>query len=107
MAAHNPPSFVLAVVRRSGLWNLANAFLRPVAPREDGDLVAESIRRVDGHWGDLLAMYGARPILGTAVAVLGEAPLGHLKDARVGGVDALVERVQHLMRAGAAGSTAA
>ena len=31
MAAQNPPSFVLAVVRNSGLWSLANAFVRPVA----------------------------------------------------------------------------
>src|SRR5262249_33379271 len=30
MAAHNPPSLVLIVVRERGQWNLANAFLKPI-----------------------------------------------------------------------------
>jgi CRISPR system Cascade subunit CasC len=107
MAAHNPPSFVLAVARQSGLWNLANAFVRTVAPRDDGDLVTESIRRLDRHWGDLVAMYGARPIVGTAAAVLGEVPLEHLRDAPVDGVDALVEKVKQWIGTGSVRSTAA
>ena len=49
MAAHNPPSFVFAVVRRSQLWNLANAFLKPVSPSPYGqeDLAACSVRALD------------------------------------------------------------
>ena len=53
MAAHNPPSFVLAVVRRSSLWNLANAFLKPVAPYAGEDLALRSIKALDSYWGKL------------------------------------------------------
>lgn len=62
MAAQNPPSFVMAVVRSTGLWSLANAFLKPVAPDDKEDLVRKSIRCLDQHWGALTRMYGAGPI---------------------------------------------
>lgn len=42
-AAHNPPSAVLAVKRDSGSWNLANAFVSPVAPQAGQRLTAASI----------------------------------------------------------------
>ena len=35
MGAQNPASFIMTVVRRAGLWSLANAFLRPVEPDEE------------------------------------------------------------------------
>jgi CRISPR system Cascade subunit CasC len=62
MAAQNPPSFVMAVVRRAGLWSLANAFLKPVAPADGQDLVCQSISRLDQYWGSLTRMYGATTI---------------------------------------------
>lgn len=68
MAAQNPPSFVMAVVRGAGLWSLANAFLTPVTPDEKEDLVKQSIGRIDHHWGALTRMYGARPIVGVQFA---------------------------------------
>ena len=68
MAAQNPPSFVMAVVRRAGLWSLANAFLTPVSPHEKEDLVRQSIGRIDHEWGALTRMYGARPIVGVQFA---------------------------------------
>lgn len=57
MAAHNPPSFMMIVAREHGQWNLANAFLKPVRPQGDSDLVQESIKALDAYWGKLNGMY--------------------------------------------------
>ena len=67
-AAHNLPSLVLAVVRDDAPRQLANAFVRPVAPRRDDDLVGASIGALSDYWGRLNAMYGddglrAAPVL--------------------------------------------
>jgi len=62
MAAQNPPSLVVAVVRDAGLWSLANAFVEPVWARRDGDLVSASIQRIDSLWTQLTAMYGKESI---------------------------------------------
>jgi CRISPR system Cascade subunit CasC len=72
MAAHNPPSLILAVVRDGDLWSLTNAFLRPVSPDSNGDLVEHSARRLDDHWGRLVRMYGRDRL--KAGAVLFEDP---------------------------------
>lgn len=57
-AAHNPPSFILGVVRQGGMgWSLANAFERPVVA-SDGGLVKPSIEALDSYWGKLVATYG-------------------------------------------------
>lgn len=57
-AAHNPPSFAFAVVRHSGFWSLANAFVKPVKPRGDEDIVQLSVDALAKHWSDLTAVYG-------------------------------------------------
>lgn len=58
-AAQNPPSLVFVTVREKGLWSLANAFLRPVAPRKDQDLVERSAEALVTYWQQLVGMYGA------------------------------------------------
>jgi CRISPR system Cascade subunit CasC len=98
MAAHNPPSFVLAVVRDAGLWSLANAFLQPVSPGRDGDLVDESIRALDRYWGELTAMYGSSAIAGTRAASMNGNGLQHLVGARVGSVQELIDGVVQASR---------
>ncbi len=61
-AAQNPPSLALAVVRDDGMsWSLANAFEKPVRPRNDGGYVVPSIERLDGYWGRLTKVYGGDP----------------------------------------------
>lgn len=45
-AANNPPSTVLAVVRDKGAWNLANAFVKPVAGDASIRLSTESTNRL-------------------------------------------------------------
>jgi hypothetical protein len=47
MAAHNPPALVFAVARKQGLWSLANAFLQPVRPQRDGDLMGQSAKALN------------------------------------------------------------
>jgi CRISPR system Cascade subunit CasC len=61
-AAQNPPSFVMAVVRQSGLWSLANAFLDPVIPVQGSDLMAKSVERLAAYWKGLATMYGTNSI---------------------------------------------
>lgn len=101
MAAHNPPSFVLAVARNDGNWSLANAFVQPIAPKPDADLVSGSIAALDAYWGDLTAMYGTKGIAGRWYAAIGTPAVSALKDARVDGLDALVSHVLDATRVGA------
>ena len=93
MAAHNPPSFALAVVRQSGLWNLANAFLDPVSPRRGEDLASRSIRALDSHWGKTARMYGEDAIVGKWALSMEEEGLDNLGSDRVDSLGGLVERV--------------
>ena len=93
MAAHNPPSFVLGVVRRSSLWNLANAFLKPVAPSREEDLALRSIKALDSYWGKLARMYGDHAVVGKWAVSLEEDGVDNLRGSAVPSVDALVENV--------------
>jgi CRISPR system Cascade subunit CasC len=93
MAAQNPPSFVLAVVRQAGLWSLANAFVKPVRPNHEGDLIENSIKALDGYWGDLAGMYGNDQIKGQWVASLAPNGLANLKDAKVKNLAELINGV--------------
>ncbi len=92
MAAHNPPSLVLAVVRERGQWNLANAFVQPVAPRHDADLVVGSVKALDDYWGKLVGMYGTQGLRGCWVATM-EGNVHSLRDAQVASFAALTEQV--------------
>ncbi len=58
MAAQNPPSYALAVVRERDRWSLANAFLQPMRSTRDADLMASSIAGLSNYWTRLTAMYG-------------------------------------------------
>ncbi len=94
-AAYTPPGFVMAVVRPNGgqPMSLANAFEKPVAPRHDSGLVAESVGRLDTHWRELTRMYGergARPIVAAMDSVAGT--LETLAPYRCAGIDELLER---------------
>ena len=100
MAAHNPPSFVLAVVRRSSFWNLANAFLKPVAPYGGEDLALRSIKALDSYWGKLARVYGDDAIIGKWSVSLDDDGVENLKSSAVPSVDALVQNVLAEARGG-------
>lgn len=91
-AAHNPPSMLLFVVRKKGLWSLVNAFVNPIAPGKDGDLVTKSQLALDRYWGELSSMYGEESIVSKSLCVLGAPILTNLKSAKVPNVDELFKR---------------
>ncbi|WP_067812282.1 type I-E CRISPR-associated protein Cas7/Cse4/CasC [Actinomadura kijaniata] len=62
MAAHNPPSLILAVTRPVGTWNLANAFAAPIAPPHVNgapSIVQRSAEALLAYYGKLTAAYGS------------------------------------------------
>jgi CRISPR system Cascade subunit CasC len=91
-AAQNPPSFVFAVVRESGFWSLANAFVKPVRPRSDDDIVQLSVDALIQHWADLTSMYGDPSKLLTTCALPSLTVRDPLDDCKVGTYTELVER---------------
>lgn len=60
MAAHNPPSFVLACVTERAPCSLANAFLSPARPgnSEQDDLMSVSVSKLTSHLDSIASMYG-------------------------------------------------
>lgn len=56
MAARTMPQTLIGVVRETGAWNLANAFLRPVT--DVPDLMAASTQRLVDHFQQLRSFYG-------------------------------------------------
>lgn len=90
-AAHNRPSLVMAVVRDSGQWNLANAFLKPVSPTGVTDLMQASIAALGSYWGRLATMYPT-PLRGVWLATTDPDQLQALAAYRVASVEDVIER---------------
>jgi CRISPR system Cascade subunit CasC len=66
-AAHNPPSFMMAVVRNDGLcWSLANAFEKPVYPSQGDSLLCASIKSLDQYWAKMDGFFGGEHHVFTA-----------------------------------------
>jgi CRISPR system Cascade subunit CasC len=101
-AANNPPSFLLAVVRRDGMgWSLANAFEQPVRPRGDGGLVAPSVTALDAYWERLCQVYGGGMLARTAALALDPGlPLASLKEAQVKDMEAWIGAIVGALPAG-------
>lgn len=59
--AQNPPSLIIAVVRDSGLWSLANAFTTSVTGFGE-DMVGLSAKKIIDYWGQLTGLYGTEGI---------------------------------------------
>jgi CRISPR-associated protein Cas7/Cse4/CasC subtype I-E len=57
-AAHNPPSLVFAVVRDGPPVSLANAFVEPARPDHTGNLILNSVRKLDRYYGKFAPLYG-------------------------------------------------
>jgi CRISPR system Cascade subunit CasC len=82
MAAHNPPSFILAVRRSSGPCNLSNAFVKPVRASDATSLIEASVQALDRYWHKLLATFGSDGIEDSAVWTLDEH-----KDLKLTGIE--------------------
>jgi CRISPR system Cascade subunit CasC len=92
MAAHNPPSLVLSVVRGRGQWNLANAFLTPIKPRGDVNLVQGSVTALDTYWGKLAGMYGVNGLVGVQLATTEPEHLKTLAGSVLPSVEQVIAR---------------
>lgn len=90
-AAQNPPSLALVVVRKNGLWSLANAFAKPVRPDDEGDLVQNSVKALVEYWGRLERVYGSDGIRYKGAVCLEDTALGSLSP--VSNMAALVDQV--------------
>lgn len=104
-AAHNPPSLVMTVVRDRGPRSLANAFVKPISPRGDGDLIATSVSALDGYYGRMATMYGDGGATMQAVCLDPEyaSRLTNLVDSQVPNVATLIERTLGAARDGEVG----
>jgi len=90
-AAHNPPSFLMAVVRADGMcWSLANAFEKPVYPGYQRGLIAESVGRLDEYWARLQQVYGSDQQHVTVLAIEPDLPLDYLAAYTVDNVETWV-----------------
>ncbi len=90
-ATHESPSFVLAVVRDSGMCSLANAFEKPVSPNRKKSLVEDSIEKLDQHWQKLTSVYGDSTS-SKACIVTNDAELESLASAQCVSFDDLIEK---------------
>jgi len=101
-AAHNPPAFMLAVVKPKGMaWSLANAFERPVHAK-DG-LTSPSVAALDTYWNRLTAVYSLAP--GSHVIALpldADLPLEALKGNCVATLEEWVEATLEALAVGEA-----
>ena len=100
-AANNPPSLLLAVVRRDGMgWSLANAFETPIRPDRAGGLVGPSAAALDAYWGQLTQVYGPDTLLTTPVLVLSEdLPLENLEASRVASLEEWIAAITGVLGA--------
>lgn len=92
MAAHNPPDLVLTVVRSSGQWSLANAFLSPVRPDGQG-LMANSIDALQAYYGRLAKMLTHNGVRATPYCTTIGSPLESLPNSCVESVDDLIDTI--------------
>ena len=83
-AANNPPAFIMADLRTDAPWSLANAFLSPVAAREN--LVQASVTALGTHFRDMTQLY----------ATASRTWFATLADVDVSGLDEVAERAVSL-----------
>ncbi|MHA1797633.1 MAG: type I-E CRISPR-associated protein Cas7/Cse4/CasC [Candidatus Helarchaeota archaeon] len=91
MAAQNPPSFVLVVVRDDTFWSLANAFEKPVRPINH-NLEEKSIIELTKYWDWLKKTYDGSDIKKvTLISQFGDKEhLNSLHDSKVDSIKELI-----------------
>lgn len=90
-AAFNPPSAVLAVIRKHGQWSLANAFAQPVRPSAKKSIIEQSIEQMDRYWGRLSETYGDDDVHAAFVALEDSVDTTALSKSKVKTVNELVD----------------
>lgn len=98
MASPTPPDFILAVVRDSGAWSLANAFAKPVSPGSNGNLVEHSITALVDYWNRLVKVYGDKGVRAKPALALVKAELTGLNP--VENMDRMIREVMKAVTGG-------
>ncbi|MDQ0956346.1 CRISPR system Cascade subunit CasC [Streptomyces sp. B4I13] len=91
MAARTMPQTLVGVVRETGAWSLANAFLSSVA--DVPDLMTASTQRLFTHFQQLRDFYGDTQLRHTAIASVGGDLLGVPDDEIAPTLDNFVSRL--------------
>lgn len=78
-SAQNPPDFILAVLRECGAWSLANAFIKPISPDRENNLIQQSALSLISYWNKLSRAYGKENIKISAVLSLIDVPVNGLQ----------------------------
>ncbi|MER6717135.1 type I-E CRISPR-associated protein Cas7/Cse4/CasC [Streptomyces sp. NPDC000877] len=91
MAARTMPQTLLGVVRETGAWNLANAFLSPVT--DVPDLMAASTQRLVDHFQQLRSFYGDTQLRHTTIASVDSDPAGMPENEIAPTLDDFVSRL--------------
>ncbi len=102
MAAHNPPSYVLAVVRKSGApVSLANAFLKPAKPKEGKDLVDVSVAALEHYLSVVTKMASSSHSVPECISVADRSLAALAGMRRVETVEALIKATMDSVKGGA------
>lgn len=89
MAAQNPPSFIMTVVRDDNLWSLSNAFATPIKG-ERGNLIGDSITALIQYWTQLKKTYGESEIKKVTI-ISHDGELGDSSLDTVENIDELID----------------
>lgn len=74
-AAQNPPSFLMAVVRKNGgTWSMANAFERPVTTFGEIGVVDASIAALDQYWEEVQSVFDSQAVPVAVMIGAGQKP---------------------------------
>jgi CRISPR system Cascade subunit CasC len=101
-AANNPPSLLLAVVRKDGMgWSLVNAFERPVRAHSGSGLVGPSVQALDTYWDRLCQTYGTDTLTCRAALLLDpDLSLQYLAPDQVENMEEWLKKVADALPAG-------
>lgn len=97
-AAHNPPEFIGVCLRHATPLNLANAFEKPVAPRADKALSAQSVEALAAYEDKLASVYADAGDRWVYLDITGLWPAG--KGERAASLAELVGKIRALVEAG-------
>lgn len=100
-AAHNPPSFVGVVLRHASPFNLANAFEKPVWPKQDQELTSLSVERLAEQDNKISMVYGDGKDAWAYLDLTGAWPKDKGTDQK--NLDALSKWVEDQVRTGLEG----
>lgn len=97
-AAHNAPEFIGVCLRHATPLNLANAFEKPVRPKADDSLTAQSVGELASYEDKLAAVYASPQDQWLYLDLTGRWPQG--KGEAQTSLAALAQRVRELAAAG-------